>query len=457
MRRPVLPVLLSLCLMGGLLVSVNRATAQPVHAPEARPTRAQELAWAYVSRTPAVPGTLLDGSPANLQDDSLNSSFVVRVTSAGQPVRGARVTWRTSDRTARITALTATTDASGKARMWYFAGRESVQRITATNEASGQALTVNVRVAPVIEPTVGRYVALYFDAPPTMEAAGSDQAYAVTATPHTAPTRTYYQFITAWQAADPSQVSFYGGIQNFDCADEDSTMDRAICSSERKGVRGRLAIFSAWNTTDAQGQVLRPVIAHLPDTSSCADFTGEGEGLKCTAALDWRIGRSLIWKVEKLPGATSPAQRVRSSVSLDGGATLQEIATFDVPVNPSFTTIAPFVEHWGGDPAATCLDVALRHLTINAFGFYDGQTWQRPAPWAVALGDLYGGTATACENYSITATPDGLSVRSGGLNNWLDLKPVLAWNPDGLVRGQGFASLDQARYPWQAIDISTVD
>ena len=444
--------MLSGCCVVALAGSAIAAPSHRVVVPEVRATN---FIWDYVSAIPVLPGTLVDGSPQALQDQSLNSSFVVRVTAGGQPVAGALITWRASDSSSHITSYQPRTDADGRARIWYFAGRAREQRITATDRSTGRSISYTMRATNRTKPTVGRYVALYFSAPTSVTSSGTQQAYTVTATPHTKPTRTYYQFIPAWQLPDPSEVSFYGGLQSFDCVDDDSTMSPGICDPDRGRQRGQLAIFSAWNAKDATGKVLTPKVVHLPDTTFCADFTGEGDGLKCTAALDWRVGEKVIWKVEKLPGAASPSQRVRSSVSLDDGGTYEEIATFDVPAPPDFRTISPFVENWGGDEAPSCLDAALRHLTINAVSFYDRSTWSRPTS-ASAMGGIYSGDTTACENYSITPSSDGLSIKSGGRGNWLDLRPVLAWSGTDFPLGSGFTDLDQVRYQWQEVDISTV-
>ena len=451
-HRRVRILVLSACCVIALTGSAIAAPSHRVVVPEVRATN---FIWDYVSAIPVLPGTLVDGSPQALQDQSLNSSFVVRVTAGGRPVSGALITWRASDSTSHITSYQPRTDADGRARIWYFAGRARQQRITATDRSTGRTISYTVRTSDRTKPTVGRYVALYFSAPTSVTSSGTNQAYTVTATPHTNPTRTYYQLITVWQQPDPSEVSFYGGLQSFDCDDDDFTMSPGICNAGRGRQRGQLAIFSAWNAKDASGNVLTPKVAHLPDTTFCADFTGEGDGLKCTAALDWRTGERVIWKVEKLPGAASPSQRVRSSVSLDDGGTYQEIATFDVPAQPDFRTIAPFVENWGGDEAPSCLDAALRHLTINAVSFYDGSIWS-PAASASAMGGFYSNDTTACENYSITPTVDGLSIKSGGRGNWLDLRPVLDWSGTNFPLGSGFTDLDQARYQWQEVDISTV-
>ena len=72
------------------------------------------------------------------------------------------------------------------------------------------------------------------------------------------------------------------------------------------------------------------------------------------------------------------------------------------------------------------------------------------------MGGLYSRDTTACENYSITPTADGLSIKSGGGGNWLDLRPVLAWDGPGFPLGSGFADADQVRGQWQDVDISTV-
>ena len=430
---------------------MSRAEAT-IHAPSARPFT---LNWDYASTSPIVPGTLVDGSPKVLQDRSLNSSFVARVTTGGRPVAGVPIRWRASDPTGHITVFSSTTDAHGRARIWYFAGKAPIQRITAISTADGRRISATMQVAQPITPTVGRYVALYLSAPASITATATNQSYAITATPHTAPTRTYYQLITAWQGAQMAEVAFYGGIQQFDCNADNDSMSPLICRSSRGDARGRMAIFSAWNDVDPQGRVRSPRIVNLPESTTCADFTGEGDGLKCTAPLDWQTEGALTWKVDKLPGAVPPSQRIRSSVSLDGGASFQEIATLDLPQQPDFRTVSPFVENWGGDEAATCLDVALRDLTINAFGFFDGQRWHRPAS-AIAMGSLYAQESSPCQNYSITATPSGLRIRSGGMGNWIDLWPVLDWESQALPLKSGFASAYQSRYQVQRVDISSI-
>ena len=70
------------------------------------------------------------------------------------------------------------------------------------------------------------------------------------------------------------------------------------------------------------------------------------------------------------------------------------------------------------------------------------------------MGGFYSDDTTACENYSITATADGLSIKSGGQGNWLDLRPALALSGFEFPLRSGFADLDQVRYQWQDVDIS---
>ena len=410
------------------------------------------LAWAYVSQTPAVPGTLVDGTPGVLQDSFLNSSFVVKVTAGGHPVKNVRIIWKTNDPTAGISVFGPRTDAAGQARMWYFAGQAAEQKITAINQTTGERLDFTLQTTSHPKPTVGRYVATYFDAPSTMDTKGTEQAYAVTITPHTDPTRTYYELITAWQGRDPAEVSFYGGIQNFDCSEDNDTMAPQICAGSRQDLRGHLAIFSEWNTRAANGQTLVPRVANLPATTTCVDFTGEGEGLKCTAAFDWRVNDSIMWKVEKLPGATAPYQRVRSLVSRDGGVSFQEVATFDLPDNPNFTTISPFVENWGGGESPTCLDVALRSMTITSIRFFDGRNWAAPAS-AAGMGGEYSSSTTRCENYSITTNSGGITINSGGTNNWVNLKPIIKMGAEKLPFGVGFTDTGQVDSQWQRVDL----
>ena len=67
-------LVLSSCCVIALAGSAIAAPSHRVVVPEVRATN---FIWDYVSAIPVLPGTLVDGSPLALQDQSLNSSFVV--------------------------------------------------------------------------------------------------------------------------------------------------------------------------------------------------------------------------------------------------------------------------------------------------------------------------------------------------------------------------------------------
>lgn len=144
-----------------------------------------------------------------------------------------------------------------------------------------------------------------------------------------------------------------------------------------------------WIRRDASSD---PGVVHLPESTPCADFTGKGDSLKCTAPLGWQTERSLTWRMDKFPGATTPGQRIRSSVCLDGGTPYQEIATLDLRQQPDFRTVSPIVENWDGDEAGP----------------------------------------------------------------WRDLRPVLAREGNELPLKTGFACPYRARYQVQPVDISSI-
>jgi hypothetical protein len=67
---------------------------------------------------------------------------------------------------------------------------------------------------------------------------------------------------------------------------------------------------------------------------------------------------------------------------------------------------------------------------------------------------MYTETTTRCNNYSIKSTPTGITLKSGGLNNWVDLNPILSRNSKNLPFKLGFSDLYQSLTFWQDIDIS---
>jgi hypothetical protein len=147
--------------------------------------------------------------------------------------------------------------------------------------------------------------------------------------------------------------------------------------------------------------------------------------------------------------------RVRSSILVGDSKEFVEFATLDLPDSPNLTTIAPFVEQWGGNEAASCLDVAIRELEINSIAFRRNGVDYRPI-YAQAMGGMYSESTTRCNNYSIEGTSTGITIKSGGLNNWVNLDPILARNSNNLPYKRGFSDQYQSLWFWQDLDISSL-
>ena len=403
---------------------------------------------------PLIPGTLLDGSPNEVQDTNLNSSFVIQALQNGLPAKGVKINWVASDTTSKIIEFSKETDQSGLARIWYFSGKENSQEISVSGlGAEDQKLSIKLNKATAISPTVGRYVATYFSAPGYLSKGTNYESFTIKATPKTAPNNTYYQLITTWQDKNPD-TSFYGGIQQLNCNLAGLNYAVGVCDSSRGELNGRLALFSAWTATTPRG-VVAPKVVNLGKNARCVNFSHEGSGLSCSVPLDWQVNTMVTWKVEVLGTLIENFTRVRSSILIGDSKEFVEFATLDLPDSPNLSTIAPFVEQWGGNEAASCLDVSLRELEINSIIFSKNGLDYRPV-YAQAMGGMYSDTTTRCNNYSIKSTPTGITIKSGGLDNWVDLKPILARNSNNLPFKLGFSDLYQSLWFWQDLDVSTL-
>jgi hypothetical protein len=258
--------------------------------------------------------------------------------------------------------------------------------------------------------------------------------------------------ITTWQTINPGDTAFYGGIQQTNCNIAAPNIAQGICDNSRGELNGRLALFSAWNANTSKG-IVSPKVVSLGNKARCMDFSHEGSGLMCSQPLDWRVNSSVTWKVEVLGKFVENFTRVRSLIALANSNEFVEVATLDLPDTPNLSTVAPFVEQWGGDEAVSCLDVSLREMEINSIVFSGNGLEYRPV-YAQAQGGMYTETTTRCNNYSIKSTPTGITLKSGGLNNWVDLNPILSRNSKNLPFKLGFSDLYQSLTFWQDIDIS---
>lgn len=410
----------------------------------------QSVSWTLVPTAPVIPGVLVDPEPKVIQDSGLNSSFVVKFTRGGQPIPNAAVAWDVDDPTARIQAPFANTDSEGLARAWLIAGTATRQVVTV--RASDPSLTASFTVqrSGRLPRTVGRYVTLYLDAP--LEARNAEQVW-VGVTPHTAPTRTYYQLATAWTKTGP--VSFYGGLQKLPCPDTSTFPLREACAKSRGSLRGNVVLFSMWDARGSNGGAVRPRTVSVPPSTKCQRFDHEGDGLQCMAAVDWRIDRRLDWRVERMPTAEGQNPVLKVTTSIDGGRQWRHFGTFEVPLEPDMASIAAFNENWGGAPARTCQQVAIRDMSINSVRFGIGSSWF-PADWALAAGSLYPG-ALPCLNYGVVAVPGhGIRMTSGGATTWVDLRVAAMYDGADMPFGMGFRDADQVANLYQQVSTSTL-
>ena len=80
------------CIKSGKKLVWNKGIAVKKPTPTHTPTPAPlVLNWVYKSEVPLIPGTLLDGSPNEVQDNNLNSSFVIQALQNGLPAKGVKV------------------------------------------------------------------------------------------------------------------------------------------------------------------------------------------------------------------------------------------------------------------------------------------------------------------------------------------------------------------------------
>lgn len=433
-------------------VAVKKPTPTPTPTPPSAPL---VLNWVYKSEVPLIPGTLLDGSPNEVQDNSLNSSFVVQALQNGLPAKGVQVNWIASDPTSKVIQFSKETDQNGLARIWYFSGKsESQELIVAGLGIDDQKLSIKLSKASVVKPTVGRYVATYFYAPGYLSPDIKYDSFTIKVTPKTSPNNTYYALITTWQTINPGDTAFYGGIQQTNCNISAPNIAQGICDNSRGELNGRLALFSAWNVNTSKG-IVSPKVVSLGSKARCVDFSHEGSGLMCSQPLDWRVNSRVTWKVEVLGKFVENFTRVRSLIALADSNDFVEVATLDLPDAPNLSTVAPFVEQWGGNEAASCLDVSLREIEINSLTFSkSGQTFT--PLYGQAMGGMYSDSTTRCNNYSIETTATGINIKSGGLNNWVDLAPILARKSQGLPYKLGFSDLYQSLWFWQDLNVSSL-
>lgn len=423
------------------LSSVNQGIAS---------TNNLSISWYFKTDVDLVPGTVADGDSTKLQDNKLNSSFVVQVTRSGKPVKGVSVQWQTDDPTGQVEVFAKKTDNKGLARSWYFSGLAEAQTVTAQITGTEIKVQTVLRLSKSISKTVGRYLSFGLTAPKLSGSAKYSQ-FDIEVTPLSAPKRTYLQLATSWPRGGLAEnPSFYGGLQQTDCSVAGGIPEN-ICDKSRGELIGRLMLFSAWEQK-VLGQFVAPKVVALGEGARCNDFGHEGKGVQCFAKRDWRVDERLSWRISLL-GKFSEFFRVRVSVGTPGGQSLDHFVTMDLPREPDLGHVVQFVEQWGGDEAQNCLEVDWRGLDVHSARFLVGKKSNKPVS-ATAGGGLYSDSTTRCQNYSIKATSNGIRLASGGLNNWVDWQPIISYLANSLPLKKGFRDNFQEIFQWQLVDIS---
>ena len=438
--------------------AADKAAADKAAADKAAADKAASipivLSWEYSSEIPLIPGTLADGSPDSVQDQNLNSSFVVKAMRDGAAVEGVEIIWNASDSTSKIVPFSGNTDKLGLARIWYFAGEEQNQKIEVrTLKLESNNLSVSLARSAVLKKTVGRYVSTYFDAP-EIGAQENYDGFQIKVVPKSSPVNTYYQLIASWQKNNPD-LSFYGGLQQANCGGPRpaaASILPSVCDKSRGEFAGRVALFSAWDAPSKSGPTPPKVVSLGPNTG-CKSFDGEGSGQQCFQLLDWKVGESVTWKVELIGQIVPGYYRTRTSVALSNTQDFVEVVTIDLPAEPNLRSISPFNEEWGGNESLSCLDVQSRELEVISLDFFKNARAFKPTK-GIALGGLYSDQTTRCQNYSITSTTTGITIKSGGKNHWVNISPIIEWNSSNLPFKRGFVDQSQTLWPWQNIDIA---
>ena len=395
------------------------------------------LAWDIKPSDPVLPATLVDPVPTDLQDEGLNSSFVVLATIGGVPTPNIEIDWKSSDPHSQIQQLSRTTDRNGKARIWYVAGVDTDQAITAKVSKSNVSISSAVTLNTTIPRTLGRPVIVTF-VPPK----GTFDRVDIYAKINSNPTSTYYAFA--------NYSNFYTGLQMFDCPSvKDQYPD--ICSVDRSIYAGREAHFSVWDWTSPDGKVLQPNVITQPAKTQCKPFNHEGSGRMCLASFDWEVGSETIIRIQKLPGAPENYQRLSVTAVSSAVPEGQLLAVVDAPGGVVLgDQFASFNENWKLDESANCGEVPVRSFTVDGVVLYDGSKEYVPVS-AYGYGNLVAQGQTLCANYSFARNGNGIEISSGGLDRWMAIPPAVQASRS--ASGFAFSDLHQSQVLLQPISL----
>jgi hypothetical protein len=379
------------------------------------------LEWMSKPSGMLSPGALADPQAGAVQDNGLNSSFVVRAVRNGQPVRNEAISWFSTDPTASVQTLATQTDDAGLARAWFVPGSASNVSVVVRHGGSGKTISSQHSRAVGRLPALGRRLEYTFTV-----AAGGLSAIKVSLLLRTTAPHTYYA--PAYLPRFDGQPGLYGGYQQLECSEQQSSNAVAIgaCDSARGKYRGRIAIYSSWNTKLASGQIIVPK-AISSAKSSCKPYGHEGDFLQCMTNVDWEPGDEWDWTVRFSPGAPEGRHHVRIMATNVAKGLHQEVGTMEIASGIDMQAISTFNENWFQGAASSCLDVAPRAMTVTSVGYWDGQRWLAPSRAHTSTMLLQ--DSAACQNFRFDPGPIGMSSIAGGSGYWANIADGLIVEP----------------------------
>ncbi len=356
------------------------------------------------------PGMLNDPDPNSLQDDGLNSSFVIQVLANGSPASNVSVSSSVDDPTAKIEALSTETDGSGKFHAWFMNGAANVQRVVFKISGDEKNLSFDLKRMSDPHVTSGRPVIVTF---PDLQ--GAFDRLDVSATPLTAPVGTYYSFAAF--------SNFYTGIQSVLCNGWD--LYEIVCDPARGQFRGLEGHFSVWDGTTSKGVVLHPKVVSKSTKTLCRPFDHEGSGQMCIVSFDWKPNDQVRISIKKVDGAESDYQRLQVTGINETRSLIQVFAEIDVPIKVSLgSAFAFFDENYLVASAPNCLSIEDRAIRVDKVKYYIGETVHYPksATW---YGNVVAPESTLCQNFSVAPGSYGIEIHSGGNSPFAQFKPAL--------------------------------
>ena len=427
----------------GVAVANKQPTLTPSPTPTPSPTATLDLQkivlrWVQIPTELSDPGTLLDPDINLLQDDGLNSSFVVQALNEGTPIQGIEIKWNSNDASSNIQVFEKKTDATGKARIWYVSGKSQNQIVSAEVSGGSSSLDQGLTRKSAVLKTVGRPVIVGF----IPDASKNYNQVKIQGTLNSDPVGTYYAFANF--------SNFYTGVQSVLCNGWE--MYSQVCSDSRGRYKGREGHFSVWDGKDSTGKVINPIVIDKSSLTKCSPFDHEGSGQMCFIAFDWLPSDQVEINIEKLSGAPGNYERLRvSGRNLSTGFSTH-FATIDVPGGVRLNTeFASFNEHYITHSASNCFEAENRSFTINKVEFIDGGQSFVPMR-SYAYGNEVAPGQSLCQNYGFVNTGSGLEIFSGGTSRFVDIKQALS-----IVSGRSqFSSTHQAKIMIRDIPLGTL-